>query len=102
MDFRGNCISFDGPLAPGDYVLDFEFTLPNDLPASLEWADKKIEERPKARVKHTVKAICYSHSGRKIKYKQHIIVHSPPVEFVEHKYDENEVPIKECYCCFPA
>ena len=35
MEFKGNCFTFQGPLAPGDYTIPFEFVLPPSIPSSI-------------------------------------------------------------------
>ena len=37
-------------LVKGDYAIPFEFVLPDDCPASIEFSDERSNEKPKARV----------------------------------------------------
>ena len=68
-------------LQPGDYDLNFEFTLPEDLPATILFKEKKHRDKPKAKLLHTVKAILHTQDQKQMMYKQLIVVHEPPVEF---------------------
>jgi len=37
ISFSGSCLTFNAPLAPGDYTIPFEIDLPADCPASVMW-----------------------------------------------------------------
>ena len=40
IDFDENCFDFEDDIQPGDYVFNFEFLLPKDLPASIYYLNK--------------------------------------------------------------
>lgn len=81
LDYKQNCHKFDEELQPGDYVFDFEFQLPHDLPASIYYLNKDHNQKPKAKVRYSIKASIITEDERKdISYKQMLIVHEPPNE----------------------
>jgi len=86
-------------LNPGDYTIPFEFTLPEGIPSSIFYKDKGCEACPKAKVKHTIKAILNTVEGYKMKYKQYINIHEPPVQFHEHAAGKVEQNITSWGCC---
>ena len=43
-------------LLPGNYCVSFSFLLPTDLPSTIFYKNRKREEKPKAKVKYTIKA----------------------------------------------
>lgn len=57
LDFNGICFTFKGPLAPGDYTIPYDFTLPPKLSGSC-YINKKFSDydEPKAIVQYTVRA----------------------------------------------
>ena len=40
LDFDENVFDFDDDIQPGDYMFNFEFQLPKDLPASIYYLNK--------------------------------------------------------------
>ena len=40
IDFDENCFDFEEDIQPGDYMFNFEFMLPKDLPASIYYLNK--------------------------------------------------------------
>ena len=84
MDFKGDCFSFQQDLMPGDYTIPFEFTLPPGVPASIMYHNQHHYDSPKAFVKYSVKATIVTHSRQTLKYKQMLVIHEPPVQFVQN------------------
>jgi hypothetical protein len=64
IEFRGNCFQFQGPLAPGDYTIPFEFCLPKNIPASICYQSRpphSIEGKHWATIKYSIQAILNTH-----------------------------------------
>lgn len=98
MNFRGGVHKWDSPMEPGDYTIPFEFTLPSRMPASILYNDKTTWQRPKAKIRYSVQAIMHSHDGSIMKYKQMIMVHQPPVAFVQDQIHAANKVINS-WCC---
>ena len=49
------------------------------------------------RVRYTIKAKIHSHNGAIMKYKQHLIVHEPPVAFEQGRFTDVTTEISECF-----
>lgn len=85
MDVKFKAFTFqDGPLAPGDYTIPFEFDLPANLPASVIWKRKDHYDKPSIRIQYSVKSILHTHSKKVLKYKQQLLIHEPPVQFAQN------------------
>ena len=69
LQFKGNCFSFQGPLAPGDYTIPFEFTLPQNIPASMLFEKRNAPDEPFVKIKYTVQAILNMQDRSVLKYK---------------------------------
>ena len=69
LDFRGKCYSFTQPLAPGDYVLDFEIQLPLSMPASIWYKDYNHHDKPKAKILYHCHVELETHAHEILKYK---------------------------------
>ena len=66
-------------IAPGDYVISFNFLLPNNIPSSLYFkGDKHDREKPKAKVKYYAKAKLEC-EGEDMKHKSVLIIREKPV-----------------------
>ena len=99
IKFRGICWTFASKLEPGDYTLPFEFHLPADIPASIIFEDTDHLNKPMAKVKYSITSILNLNNNKSIlKYKQWLIVHEPPVEFVEGRIMTSSVPLRTCCC----
>jgi len=82
---------------PGDYVIPFEFTLPLNLPSSINYKNN-IGDKPKAKIKHTIKAIINMKNGKIMKYKQLLVIHENPVEFKQDANSNVTVDLNT-WCC---
>lgn len=78
LDYKQNCYEFKEDIQPGDYAFNFEFQLPHDLPASIYYLNKDHNQKPKAKVRYSIKASILTEDKRAIAYKQMLIVHEPP------------------------
>ena len=100
VDFKSVIYRFPqglGPLNPGDYLFNFEFPLPDLIPASMifehggNFPNRKMDSKnayeyekakPKCQVKYSIKALIGMQNEEKPKmYKQIIVVHEKPVDF---------------------
>jgi hypothetical protein len=103
IDLKLNCFEFPEALGPGDYTFPFDMILPSHgCPASIEFSDFSSRAKPLARVKYTLKAIIETNDNRVLKYKQLLIIHGKPVDFLQDKSDEQDVTISECLCIIPV
>lgn len=59
-------------------MFNFEFLLPKDLPASIYYLNKDHNQKPKAKVRYSIKVSLLTEDDMKINYKQMLIVHEPP------------------------
>lgn len=85
LHFKGTCFTFQGPLNPGDYTVPFEFTLPSTIPASIIFdGSNRSRDEPWCKVKYTAQAILVTRDKKVIKYKQWLVIHEPPVQFLEN------------------
>jgi hypothetical protein len=99
IHFKGTCFIFKEPLNPGDYTIPFEFTLPASIPASIIFDRKDHHDHPFAKVKYTAQAIMVMKNKSILKYKQWLVVHEPPVQFIENSQSTQEVALTTCCCC---
>lgn len=76
-------------LGCGDYCIPFEFTLPNNIPSSIQFKSK-TRETPKAKVKYYIKATvkCHDHH-QNMDFKQVLAIREKPEEL------KTDVVIKE-------
>ena len=98
--FKAVCFRFPlncGPLNPGDYIIPFEFKLPDLIPASMIFEyggasdDLKLDQvneqryrfcEPHCEVKYSIKAFLnFIDRDAPVVYKQLFVVHENPVEF---------------------
>ena len=98
MHFKGVCFTFQGPLNPGDYTIPFEFTLPANMPSSIIYENRNREDHPWCKVKYTAQAILVMRNNTTLKYKQWIVIHEPPVPFVENSQSAQTVRLTTCCC----
>ena len=100
MNTKVKCKDFDGEMEAGDYEIPFEFDLPDDIPSSVIYSNKKDHEKPKCNIKYHIKCIIDAAGwfGRDLKYKQMLVVHEKPVEFKENTTKEETINISE-WCC---
>ena len=96
LEFKGRCFTFNGPLYPGDYTIPFDFTLPMGLPASIMYRNDRIREKPKAAINYRIVAILETIDRRVLKYHQMLLVHEPPVPFVEGAMEKQTVNLTNC------
>lgn len=75
------CFVFTTPtLLPGDYAIPFSFSLPQNLPSSIQFYDPKPFAKPKMKVKYFVKALLKNKANKDLlKFKQVVIVREPIV-----------------------
>lgn len=89
-----------GMLNPGDYVIQFSFMLPQDIPSSFYLKERHCREKPKGKVKYycQIKTDGAS-SDDKMKYKNTFMVREKAVNFkVGHVHEESH-GITVCCCC---
>ena len=99
LEFDGVCFTFTQPLAPGDYIIPFEFTLPLGLPASIMFQNKHHHDKPKAIVKYSVMSTIINYDNTVLRYKQMPVIHEPPVAFQENNLYKQKVAMTTCCCC---
>jgi hypothetical protein len=88
-----------GFINAGSSEVSFQFTLPTGIPSSFYYKDKKCREKPKAKVKYTVKAtLCSTLTSEEMKYKQVLIIREPPVTFKTGDKQMEVSQIKTCCC----
>lgn len=86
-------------IAPGDYYITFNFTLPNNLPSSLFFKGKKGDrEKPKAKVKYYCKANLDC-EGEDMKHKAVIVIREKPVALETNNVIKETSEIKTWGCC---
>lgn len=93
-----NAMTFGGPLMPGDYVIPFEFILPLGLPASIMFKNNETLAKPKANIRYGVKAVIENHDGTQLFYDHMLIVHEPPVPFIQNQSLQQKFPIQTWGC----
>lgn len=88
-----------GELEPGNYTIDFSFILPDHIPSSLNFKDKKSREEPKAKVKYFVKVkLDCKDDDEEMKYKQVLVIREKPVDFEANEQLKEKSEIKT-WCC---
>ena len=74
-EFKGTCFRFDSVLEKGDYFINFEFDLPDELPSSMWFKENNYSQRPHAKVLHSVKAILEMNEDSKVmEYEEFLVV----------------------------
>lgn len=99
LQFKGNCFTFQGALAPGDYTIPFEFKLPNNVPASMLFENRQNHNEPVVKIKYTIQAILNMQDRSVLKYKQWLVLHEPPVPFEPNSSSQQTVPLTVFCCC---
>jgi hypothetical protein len=86
-------------LAPGDYAVPFQFTLPTGVASSLYYKNKHHHAKPKAKVKYHIRATLKGHHDKNLmKYKQILTIREPG-EYAQahiHRKDEHRITT---WCC---
>ncbi len=60
--YKNPCFVFQAPqLIPGDYSIPFSFMMPANLPSSFQFIDQHNWQRPKGKVKYSIKAMMMDH-----------------------------------------
>lgn len=88
-----------GFINAGSSEVNFQFVLPIGIPSSFYYKNKLIREKPKAKVKYTIKASLSSalkHDA--MHYKQVLIIREPPVAFKVGEKQQEVSRIKTCCC----
>jgi len=98
IDFSGKCYTFQGPLAPGDYTLDFEIVLPPHLPASIWYKNYNNHDKPKAKILYHIHAVLETQSKEVMTYKSMLVVHQPPVAFQQDASATHEAKLTTWGC----
>jgi sporulation-control protein spo0M len=89
----------DKVLAPGCYVVNFNFALPDNIPSSIFFKDKDTAGNPKCKVKYFIKAKIHGIDGDEdLKHKQVLTIREPGAKLVENAVHEDEAEIKT-WCC---
>lgn len=96
MDYKEPAYHFEGPLAPGDYIIPFEFVLPEYMSSSIMWKRLGHHDKPKMHVKYDIKAIMEVDWGPDLKYKQMLQVHEKPVAFEGMGHHQAKVMVNVC------
>ncbi len=64
MGFKGVCFRFKGPINPGDYIIPFEFDLP-DIPASILWHDSNDwYKNPSCEIIYSITSTLITHDNQ--------------------------------------
>lgn len=91
---------FTAPLLqPGDYSIPFSFVMPAGLPSSFQYIDQHIWQKPKGKVKYTIKArMIDSHTKELMRHKQVLILREQGEAFQQNivHTDENNI---STWCC---
>ena len=89
----------DGCLQPGVYEVGFQFLIPQHVPSSIHFADKKSRHEPKAKVKYYVKAKLQDHNEHtEMVNKQVLAIREPAVAYKEGEEQKETSNIKT-WCC---
>jgi hypothetical protein len=86
-------------LVPGDYSIPFSFIIPPDLPSSFQFIDQHIWQKPKGKVKYTIKASMVNADFKELmRHKQVLILREMGDAFQQNiSYtDENNI---STWCC---
>lgn len=83
IDVRAPCFTFGSALNPGDYIVPFTFTLPTNLPSSIMFHRPHDRDHPQAYIKYYITAILKNMDRTELRYSQMLVIHEPPVAFVE-------------------
>jgi hypothetical protein len=60
---------------PGDYQIPFSFTMPAGLPSSFQFYDHHMRQKPKGKVKYSIKATMVDHHNKELmRHKQVLIL----------------------------
>lgn len=96
LKFKHAKLNIDGgELHEGHHQIDFEFDLPDRIPASFYFHEKHHEDRPYAKIKYTLQCkIPDAH----MENKQTFIVREHPLPFKEGESDTCTKPISTCCC----
>lgn len=86
----------NGFVPQGVSEVSFSFKLPEHIPSSFYYKDKKCREKPMAKVKYTVGAKL--EASPDMKYKQVLIIREPPVAFKAGEVQQETSQIKTCCC----
>ena len=100
LRFKDWIFNFDVPvIEPGEYVMRFNFQLPDDLPSSL-YFKKMTREAPKAKVKYYIKvSLECEHPKFAMVYKQVLIIREKPLDLSVGTTIEEASQLKTWGCC---
>ena len=62
-------LTFDQPLEAGNYILPFEFDLPEFIPGSVAHYDFRNKKKEDFFIRYTVKCIINTNDNKKLSYK---------------------------------
>jgi len=85
-------------IACGDYTIKFSFELPDKVPSSFAFVNKKSREAPKAKVKYFAKATLDC-EGEDMKHKTVLVIREKAVALKEDTVLEETSEIKTWLCC---
>ena len=99
MGYKANVHQIDGDVEAGDYLINFSFNIPDDVPSSLMFKNKS-KESPKAKVKYYVKAklVC-SDDHATMSHKQVLTLREKPLALQEDCKISETSEIKTWMCC---
>mmetsp|Transcript_41019 Transcript_41019/g.30169 ORF Transcript_41019/g.30169 Transcript_41019/m.30169 type:complete len:132 (+) Transcript_41019:312-707(+) len=84
---------------PGDYAFPFSFQVPAGLPSSLIYKNNDLREKPKAKIKYSVRTTLLGHGGEKhMSYKKVLLIRQTPPELLHDIARTGEKEIKS-FCC---
>ena len=90
---------FTTTLMPGDYSIPFSFTMPVGLPSSFQFIDNRMWQRPKGKVKYTIKASMLTHQNKELmRHKQVLILREMGDAYQENIVHNAENSITT-WCC---
>ena len=73
--FSAPCFQFSVPqLMVGDYTIPFSFVLPPSLPSSFQFMRPEMHQRPKGRVKYSLRATMEDHHGKAMMKNKQVII----------------------------
>ena len=95
IDFKSSCFDFKGPLEPGEYMILFDFNLPEVTPSSIIFEDQKSVAKPSCKIKYRA-IFTLNLPEKSIKYKHWVVIHERPVKFVEKFKSAGTYKVKQC------
>lgn len=106
LDFEDDAFKFNGqPLQPGHYTIPFEFKLPTDIPASMQFKDANHKDKPCMKIKFHIRVnlLCNNEHDNMV-YKQIMVIRTAVPPFKEGEKNLQQIqPQDNSFCsCFSS